>query len=161
MKYSSNTYLKDVNKYKLYLYNNDVESITVKKILDISNSFSLIEFGNVTKLIDNGYYIVEIIPFNSFYICRLFLDNNFNVIEEYYIVTKNNMIKDGIPTYDDLSLAYIKVNGNNKIYHKEKLNDDKDGYLENSLVQIKKLNLDIDALICKVKKVVFFGEGCN
>lgn len=31
MKYSSSTYLRDVEKYKLYLYKNDNEAIVIKK----------------------------------------------------------------------------------------------------------------------------------
>ena len=53
MKYSSSTYLRDVNEYKLYLYKNDNEAIIIKKILKIVNPFSLVEFGEEIKLIDN------------------------------------------------------------------------------------------------------------
>lgn len=44
MKYSTSTYLRDVNEYKLYLYKNDNESIVIKKILNITKPFSLVEF---------------------------------------------------------------------------------------------------------------------
>ena len=54
MKYSSSTYLRDVNEYRLYLYKNDNETIIIKKILKIVNPFSLVEFGEEIKLIDNG-----------------------------------------------------------------------------------------------------------
>ncbi|MEI3530185.1 MAG: hypothetical protein V8Q75_03815 [Bacilli bacterium] len=160
MKYSSSTYLRDVDEYKLYLYKNINDTIIIKKILKIVNPFSLIEFGEEIKLIDNDYYIVEIVPLNNNYICRLFLDSSLNIIEEYYTVTKNNNIKDGIPVYEDLGLSYVKVNGKEKVYHGEKLIND-DGNLKINLEKIVKLNLDIDDLILKIKKVVKFNENSN
>lgn len=160
MKYSSSTYLRDVNEYKLYLYRNDNEVIIIKKILKIANPFSLVEFGEEIKLIDNDYYIVETVTLNDNYICRLFLDSSLNIIEEYYTVTKNNDIEDGIPIYQDLGLSYVKVNGKDKIYHGEKLIND-DGYLNSRLEKIMKLNLDMKDLILKIKKVVKFNENSN
>lgn len=160
MKYSSSAYLRDVKEYKLYLYKNDKEAIIIKKILKIMNPFSLVEFGEEVKLIDNDYYIVEIVTLNDNYICRLFLDSSLNIIEEYYTITKNNDIKDGIPVYEDLGLSYVKVNGKDKIYHKEKLIND-DGYLKSELEKIMKLNLNMKDLILKIKKVVKFNENSN
>ncbi|MDO4962920.1 MAG: hypothetical protein Q4E75_02315 [bacterium] len=160
MKYSSSTYLRDVSEYKLYLYKNDNEVIIIKKIVKIVNPFSLVEFGEEIKLIDNDYYIVEIVNLNDYYICRLFLDSSLNIIEEYYTVTKNNDIKDNIPVYEDLGLSYVKVNGKDKVYHGEKLIND-DGYLKHSLEKIMKLNLDMKNLILKIKKVVNFDENSD
>lgn len=160
MKYSTSTYLRDITEYKLYLYKNNEEIFTIKKVLNILNSFSLIEFEEEVKLIDNNYYIVEIVPLNSFYMCRLFLDDKLNIIEEYYTVTKNNKIIDGIPTYEDLSLSCVKVNGKEKIYHEELLKEN-NNYLNESLEKIKKLNLNMDDLIYKIKKVVDFNENSN
>lgn len=154
MKYSTSTYLKNITKYKLYLYKNNDEIITIKKIINIIEPFSLIEFGNEITLLNNNYYIVEIIPLNSFYMCRIFLDNNFNIIEEYYTVTKNNQIIDGIPMYEDLSLSYVKVNDKEKIYHEELLQNNQDDYLKDVIEKIKKLNLNINNLVNKIKKVV-------
>lgn len=154
MKYSTSTYLKNITKYKLYLYKNNDEIITIKKIINIIEPFSLIEFGNEITLLNNNYYIVEIIPLNSFYMCRIFLDNNFNIIEEYYTVTKNNQIIDGIPMYEDLSLSYVKVNDKEKIYHEELLQNNQDDYLKDVIEKIKKLNLNINDLVNKIKKVV-------
>ena len=160
MKYSSSTYLRDVNEYKLYLYKNDNEVIIIKKILKIANPFSFVEFGEEIKLIDNDYYIVETVTLNDNYICHLFLDSSLNIIEEYYTVTKYNDIEDGIPVYQDLGLSYVKVNGKDKIYHEEKLIND-DGYLNSRLEKIMKLNLDMKDLILKIKKVVKFNENSN
>lgn len=160
MKYSSSTYLRDVSEYRLYLYKNDNEVIIIKKIVKIVNPFSLVEFGEEIKLIDNDYYIVEIVNLNDYYICRLFLDSSLNIIEEYYTVTKNNDIKDNIPVYEDLGLSYVKINGKDKVYHGEKLIND-DGYLKHSLEKIMKLNLDMKNLILKIKKVVNFDENSD
>lgn len=154
MKYSTSTYLKDVMKYKLYLYRNKNHMITIKKIIEIQKPFSLIEFGEKIILLNNNYYIVEIMPLNSFYMCRIFLDNHFNVIEEYYTVTKNNQILDGIPVYEDLELSYVKVHGKEKIYHEELLKKNSENYLKEAIEKIKKLNLPIDDLIDKIKEMV-------
>lgn len=155
MKYSTSTYLRGIDNYKLYLYKNNKEIITIKKVLNILEPFSLIEFDRKVKLIDNNYYIVDILPINSFYICRLFLDDKFNVIEEYYSVTKDNKISDGIGTYDDLSLSYVKIGNKRKIYHGE-LQKENNNYLNDSIIKIKKLNINIKEIINIIKKVVNF-----
>lgn len=154
MKYSTSTYLKNITKYKLYLYNNNNDALIIKKIINIIEPFYLIEFGKKIKLLDNNYYIVEVVPLNSFYICRLFLDNNFNIIEEYYTVTKGNQIIDGIPAYEDLVISYVKVLDKEKIYHEEVLQNGSNEYLKEAIEKIKKLNLNKNDLIKKIKEVV-------
>lgn len=154
MKYSTSTYLKDIDNYKLYLYKTADEIITIKKVIQIKEPFILKEFDKNITLINNGYYIIELVPVDSYYICRLFLDNNFNIIEEYYTVTKNNKIIDGIPMYEDLLLSFIKVNNNEKIYHEELLKDGENEYLKKAIKKIMKLNLNVDDLVKKIKEKV-------
>lgn len=154
MKYSTSTYLKNITKYKLYLYKNNNDVLIIKKIINIIEPFCLIEFSKKIKLLDNDYYIVEVVPLNGFYICRIFLDNNFNIIEEYYTVTKDNKIIDGIPVYNDLVLSYVKVLDKEKIYHEEVLQNDSNEYLKEAIEKIKKLNLNKNDLIKKIKEVV-------
>lgn len=154
MKYSTSTYLKNITKYKLYLYRNNNESMTIKEIINIKEPFYLIEFGKKIKLLDNDYYIVEIVPLNSFYMCRVFLDDNFNIIEEYYTVAKNNQIIDGIPVYEDLLLSFVKVLDKEKIYHEEILQNCSNEYLKEAIEKIKNLNLNKNDLIKKIKEVV-------
>ena len=138
MKYSTSTYLKNITKYKLYLYKNNNNVLIIKKVINIAEPFYLIEFGKKIKLLDNDYYIVEVVPLNSFYICRIFLDNNFNIIEEYYTVTKDNQIIDGIPAYNDLVLSYVKILDKEKIYHEEVLQNGSNEYLKEAIEKIKK-----------------------
>lgn len=154
MKYSTSTYLKNITKYKLYLYKTNNKALTIKKIINIIEPFYLIEFGKKIKLLANDYYIVEIVPLDSFYICRMFLDNNFNIIEEYYTVTNNNKIMDGIPVYEDLMVSYVKVLDKEKIYHEEILQNCSNKYLEEAIKKIKKLNLNKNDLIKEIKEVV-------
>lgn len=154
MKYSTSTYLKNITKYKLYLYKNNNNVLIIKKVINIAEPFYLIEFGKKIKLLDNDYYIVEVVPLNSFYICRIFLDNNFNIIEEYYTVTKDNQIIDGIPAYNDLVLSYVKILDKEKIYHEEVLQNGSNEYLKEAIEKIKKINLSKNDLIKKIKKVV-------
>lgn len=154
MKYSTSTYLKNITKYKLYLYKNNNDVLIIKKIINIIEPFYLIEFSKKIKLLDSDYYIVEVVPLNGFYICRLFLDNNFNIIEEYYTVTKDNQIIDGIPAYEDLVISYVKVLDKEKIYHEEVLQNGSNEYLKEAIEKIKKLNLNKNDLIKKIKEVV-------
>lgn len=68
-----------------------------------------------------GYYILEYMPFNENYICRVHIDKEENVIERFYTATKNNSIINGIPAFEDLKLSYVSVvNKNiNKFYNME------------------------------------------
>lgn len=59
-KFLSKTYLKGVEKYNIYMYlNEDKHYVCVKEIIKIDKPF--ISKSGVT-LIDNGYYIIEILP---------------------------------------------------------------------------------------------------
>lgn len=103
---------------------------------------------------DNDYYIVEVVPLNGFYICRIFLDNNFNIIEEYYTATKDNQIIDGIPAYEDLIVSYVKVLNKEKISPEEVLQKGSNEYLKEAIEKMKQLNLNKNDLIKKIKEMV-------
>ena len=121
MKYLTSTYLKDIEKYKISIFMEEKYCITVKKILKIKNPFVLKEENNNITIIDNGYYILEYMPFNENYICRIHIDKEENIIERFYIATKNNTVINGIPAFEDLKLSYVSVvNKNiNKFYNIE------------------------------------------
>lgn len=121
MKYLTATYLKKIKKYKLSMFIEEEDCIIVKKILEINKPFILKEENKNITIIDNGYYILEYMPFNENYICRVHIDKYKNVIERFYTATKNNSIIEGIPTFKDLKISYVNVVNSNiyKFYNIE------------------------------------------
>lgn len=117
MEYVSKTYLKDINKYELSFFINLEYAISVKKVIEISTPFIINEEGNLIKVLDNGYYILEYIPFNKEYICRIHLNEKKEIIERFYIATKNNKMLDGIPTFDSLKISYVCHKNSFKVYN--------------------------------------------
>ena len=98
----SKTYLKGVNKYKLDIYfNNEEYYISVKKIIDIEEPFIL---PTGLCVIDNGYYIVEVIPKNENYAMRVFFNEKKERLEYYFDISLENGLDEEskIPYYDDL-----------------------------------------------------------
>lgn len=140
--YSSNAYLKGVNKYKYYQTRIEDKIITIKKLID-AEKFILNEDGNDILLLDNGFYILEIIPLNENYICRCFIDDELNLIETLYILSNKNELVDGIPTYESLKLTYVVTSDIRKVYH------------ENSLIKLKEANM-ID-----LKKFIYLNNYFN
>ena len=119
MKYLTSTYLENIEKYKLSIFMENDYCIIVKKILKIKEPFILKEEDNNVTIIDNGYYILEYMPFKENYICRIHIDNEKNVIERFYIATKKNTIIDGIPVFEDLKMSYVCIASKsiNKFYN--------------------------------------------
>lgn len=119
----SKTYLRDVNKYELKIYLNMVDCyIAVKKIVEISKPF-ILESGE--KLIDNGYYIVEILPKNEHYTIRIFLNDKKERISYYCDITKENGLDEDtlIPYYEDLYLDVVFDNKHIEILDENELNE--------------------------------------
>lgn len=68
----SKTYLRDVSKYKLDIYyDNDEYYLSVKKILKTMSPFIL---ENGLCLINNNYYIVEVLPKFENYAMRVYFN---------------------------------------------------------------------------------------
>lgn len=118
MTFTSTTYLKNVDKYIYYQYTKDNLHITVKKILEVE-PFIINENGQNIKILDNDYYVMEIIPMSKNYICRIHLDNSKNIIERYFIMSLKNSFIDNIPTFDNLKIAYVCCHFQKKIYNEE------------------------------------------
>ena len=84
----SKTYLRGVNKYELKIYFNLEDCyISVKKIIDIKEPFIL---SNGLCVVDNNYYIMEVIPKNENYAMRVFFNNNKEILEYYFDVSLEN-----------------------------------------------------------------------
>lgn len=108
----SKTYLKGVNEYDLKIYFNLEDCyISVKKILDIDNPFII----NGLCIIDNNYYIMEVIPKNENYSMSLFFNDKRKRLEYYFDISLENGIDEEskIPYYDDLYLDVV-ININEK-----------------------------------------------
>ena len=99
----SKTYLRNVSEYIIELsFTNEDYYLSKKKIIK-TTPFVL---SNGLKVIDNGYYILEILPKTENYAIRVYFDNNKNVIEYYIDITNGCGIDEisKIPYYDDLYL---------------------------------------------------------
>ena len=98
----SKTYLRDVDSYKLEIYYaNEDYYLSVKKINSIKEPFIV---SNGLCLINNGYYIVEVLPKKENYTMRVFFNENRERLEYYFDISlKNGLDEESkIPYYDDL-----------------------------------------------------------
>lgn len=118
----SKTYLKDVEEYELNIYFDKEEYyLSVKKFINVKNPF-IIESG--LYLIDNGYYIVEVIPKKENYIMRVYFNEKKERIEYYFDITLENGLdkESNIPYYDDLYLDItVNIEGKLKILDEDEL----------------------------------------
>ena len=88
----SKTYLRDAKEYKL-------------KIDFSTEPFVL---NNGLKVIDNGYYILELLPKNENYSMRVYFNEKKEILEYYFDISLSNGIdsETKIPYYDD---AFIDI----------------------------------------------------
>lgn len=133
----SKTFLKEVEKYKLQIfYNFDDYYLAVKKIMKIKEPFYS---SKDLCLIDNGYYIVEVIPKNENYAMRVFFNNNKERLLYYFDITLENGLdkETNIPFYDDLYLDVVLKNEEIEILDENELSD----ALNNKLITKEQFNL--------------------
>lgn len=138
----SKTYLRGVNEYELKIYFNLEDCyISVKKILNIDEPFVL---SDGLCVIDNNYYIMEVIPKNENYSMRVFFNNEKERLEYYFDVSlENGLDKDSkIPYYDDLFLDVTKTGDNVEVLDEDELKE----ALDNN-----KISMDDFELANKVK----------
>lgn len=111
----SKTYLRDVDRYQIKLFLDEHDYfVAVKKLIHVTNKF-IINNGK-TIAMDNGYYIVEVIPKNENYAMRVFLDDKKEIVEYYFDIIKESGLDEeyNIPYFIDLYLD-ITVLYNDKI----------------------------------------------
>ena len=119
----SKTYLRGVNKYELKIYFNLEDCyISVKKIIDIKEPFIL---SNGLCIIDNNYYIMEVIPKNENYAMRVFFNNKKEILEYYFDVSLENGVdkEAGIPYYDDLFIDVTKTKDKVEVLDEDELKE--------------------------------------
>lgn len=99
----SKTYLRDVSEYIIEFNFDNKDYFLCKKKIIKTIPFVL---TNGLTIIDNNYYIIEILPKNENYAIRVYLDENKNVIEYYIDITNGCGIDEEtkVPYYDDLYL---------------------------------------------------------
>lgn len=116
----TNTYLRDVEKYQLKLFlDEDDYWVSVKKLIDVREKFII---NNGLCVMDNGYYIFEVIPKNENYAMRLFLNERKEALEYYFDICKNNRLDSNkIPCYDDLYLDITYLDGKINILDEKEL----------------------------------------
>ena len=101
----SKTYLREADKYQIKFYLDEEDYyVSVKKLVHVTDKF-IINNGN-TIAMDNGYYIVEIIPKKEKYAMRIFLNDKKEVIEHYIDIIKESGLDSeyNIPYFIDLYL---------------------------------------------------------
>jgi predicted RNA-binding protein associated with RNAse of E/G family len=118
----SNKYLRDVKEYIIKIdYSNDDYWLSIKKIID-ATPFIL---SNGLKVIDNGYYILELLPKNEKYSMRVFLNEKKEVLEYYFDISLGNGIDEEtrIPYYDDAFIDITITNDQIEIIDEDELED--------------------------------------
>lgn len=119
----SKTYLRDVNRYKLEIYYDKEDYyLSIKKILNIEKPFIL---ENGLCLIDNNYYIVEVLPKNENYAMRVYFNEKKERLEYYFDISLKNGLDEEtrIPYYDDLYTDITVVQKNIEVLDEEELQE--------------------------------------
>ena len=120
----SSTYLKEAQKYQIKFYLDEEDKyIVVKKLIKLSKKFII---QNDVIAMDDGYYVIEIVPKNKNYALRLFLNDKKEIIEYYFDIIKESGIDKElkVPYFIDLYLDItIQKNKKVNILDEEELND--------------------------------------
>lgn len=116
------TYLRDVKKYNIKMYfDNEDYFLSVKRILD-TVPFVL---SNGLCIIDNGYYVLEIIPKNENYSLRVFFNEKKERLQYYFDISLENGLDEStkVPYYTDLFTDIIITNGKVEVVDEDELYD--------------------------------------
>lgn len=119
----SNTYLRDIEDYEMKLYLDiDWAYICVKKLIKCREKFII---KNYLCVMDDGYYVFEVLPKNSDYAMRLFLDKEKKPLEYYFDICRNVRLDENfkIPMYDDLYLDVTCLFGEINVLDEDELLD--------------------------------------
>lgn len=123
MKSLFETYLKDVSKYNLHIYKEDETVTVIKEIIKIKEAFYLMENGKRVCVLADNYSIIEYMPLNKNYVCRIHLDDKLNVIEYYFNITLENIFENHIPMFKPTKMAVVYFDGKCKLFNKEALDN--------------------------------------
>lgn len=124
------TYLREAEKYKIKIWMDEEDYyVSLKKLIHVTQPFII--HKNITAM-DDGYFILEIIPKKGHQALRLFLNDKKEVVEYYFdIIKESGLTEDKIPYYLDLYLdVTIQRNGEVNILDEEELEK---AYQENEI----------------------------
>ena len=133
----SKTYLRDIDKYKLDIYyDKDNYYLSIKKIIHTNTPFIL---PNGVRLIDNDFYIVEVIPKNENYTMRVYFNKQKERVGYYFDISLENGVDEesNIPYYSDLYLDVAITNGDIEVLDADELED----ALKNKVITKKQYDL--------------------
>lgn len=117
----TNTYLNEAIKHEIKLFLDEEDYfVSVKKLVHLSEKFII---RNNVIAMDDGYYILEIIPKNDNYALRVFLNDKKEVIEYYFDIIKESGIDKEykVPYFIDLYLDITLFKGQIGILDEEEL----------------------------------------
>ncbi|NMA50594.1 MAG: DUF402 domain-containing protein [Mollicutes bacterium] len=132
----SKTYLRDVTKYEIkFDLSNDDYYLAVKKLIE-TKPFIL---TNGLKVMDKGYYILELLPKNENYSLRVYFNENKEILEYYIDISLNNGMDEEcrIPYYDDLYIDITIVKDKVEVLDEDELEE----ALQSGLISKEKYEL--------------------
>lgn len=117
----TSTYLNEAVKHEIKLFLDEEDYyVSVKKLVHLTEKFIIRD--NVIAM-DDGYYILEIIPKKDNYALRIFLDDKKNIIEYYFDIIKESGIDSiyKVPYFIDLYLDITLYKGEIGILDEDEL----------------------------------------
>ena len=120
-KYLTKTYLREAVKYhcKLFLDEDDCY-VSLKKLIHVTEPFII---NNGVVAMDDGYYILEIVPKTGHQALRIFLDDKKEIVEYYFdMIKESGMTEEKVPYFMDYYLdVTVQKDGKINILDEEEL----------------------------------------
>ena len=109
-KYLDETFLRDVEEYKIEKVETPEEYIVFKHFLKVKRRYEESHTGKNRCLQDNGYYMIEYLPKGKNYTVRSFIDKNKKVLRNYIDVVEKSGIEEetGRLYYDDMYIDIVE-----------------------------------------------------
>ena len=109
-KYLDETFLRDVEEYKIEKVETPEEYIVFKHFLKVKRRYEESHTGKNRCLQDNGYYMIEYLPKGKNYTVRSFIDKNKKVLRNYIDVVEKSGIEEetGKLYYDDMYIDIVE-----------------------------------------------------
>ncbi len=123
-KWISQTYLNEAEKYQLRLFMDEEDYyVSVKKLIHITEKFII---RHKIVAMDDGYYVMEVIPKEGHIAMRLFLNDKKEPVEYYFDIIKRTGVDPTTktPYFDDLYLDITYLpDGETHVIDKEELEE--------------------------------------